>query len=101
GIITERSQDEIVFFHAAFREHLAGSEISGWDLERQIQFARDNSDNPRWRGALLSLFKYLSRNSDVSKIISAIQDNCVGEFNTVERRLLLAEAAFTCSSKIG
>jgi hypothetical protein len=101
GLIAERGPDEIAFFHAAFREHLAGFEISRWELEQQIKFGCENSDNPRWRGALLSLFKFLPRNTDVSKIINAIKDGCIGEHNTVERRLLLAEAAFSCSSKIG
>lgn len=101
GLIVERSPGEIAFFHAAFREHLAGFEMSRWELEEQIRFVSKNADNPRWRGAFLSLFRFLSRNTDVSKIIKAIKDGSIGEHNTVERRLLLAEAAFSCASKIG
>ena len=45
GLLVERGPEELGFCHAAFREHLAGLELTTWTLEDQVEF----EDRPAMR----------------------------------------------------
>ncbi len=101
GLLVERGPDEVAFCHAAFREHLAGLELGTWDLALQKDFARENADNPRWRAPIISMLQSLRRQSDIEGILGAIRGAAEHDVESTDRRLLLAEAAFSLASRGG
>ena len=94
GLLVERGPEEIVFCHAAFREHLAGLELATWAMEDQVNFVSDHAGEPRWRGAVLALLQSLRRKADVEQLLEAIRGEQEGEPDSADRRLLLADGAF-------
>ena len=101
GLLVERGPDELAFCHAAFREHLAGLELSTWELEDQVEFVAGHAGEPRWRGAVLALLQSLKRRADVERILVAIQEVREGTPDSADRRLLLADGAFATASLSG
>lgn len=101
GLIVERSADEIGFCHAAFREHLAGLELARWPLQAQSELARTRGGDPRWRGPLLALLQALTRQEEIEKILTSIQALESDSEDSLERRLLLADAVFAIASRAG
>lgn len=100
GLLVERSPQDIAFCHATFREHLAGFELERWSFEHQKEFADKFADDPRWRGPILALLQCLRRQSDVQGILQEIKGDSYDEHST-DRRLLLAEAAFSVAPLAG
>ena len=101
GLLVERGPEELAFCHAAFREHLAGLELTTWPLENQVGFVSGHAGEPRWRGAILALLQSLKRRADVERILEAIRDESEGDTDSIDRRLLLAEGAFATASLSG
>ena len=101
GLLVERGPQELVFCHAAFREHLAGLELATWKLEDQVEFVSAHAGEPRWRSAILSLLQSLQRPADVERILEAIGDEQEGAPDLTDRRLLLADGAFATASLSG
>lgn len=101
GLLVERSSDEVAFCHAAFREHLAGLELSRWSLEEQSQFASRHADDPRWRAAILVLVQSTKRKQEVEAILQSIRTRLGKMGRTPERRALLTEAAFSAAANAG
>lgn len=101
GLLVERGPEELAFCHAAFREHLAGLEIATWALEDQVNFVSSHASEPRWRGAILALIQSLKRRGDVDRMLEAIREEREGEPGLTDRRLLLAECAFSSAAVSG
>ena len=101
GLLVERGPQEIVFCHAAFREHLAGLELATWAMEDQVDFVSDHAGEPRWRAAVLALLQSLRRKGDVERLLGAIRGEQKGEPDSADRRLLLADGAFATASVSG
>ncbi|MFC4314318.1 NACHT domain-containing protein [Steroidobacter flavus] len=101
GALLERVGDEIAFRHAALREHLAGIELSRRRLEDQCQFAAENADDPRWRASIIALVQSARSQSSTEAILKAIRGREACPPDMLERRLLLAEAAFTVGTTAG
>ena len=101
GLLVEHGPDELAFCHAAFREHLAGLELGRWTLEDQIEFVSRHADEPRWRGTIVALIQSLKRRSDVEPVLEAIQGDDGVAAGSVDRRLLLADCAFSAASRSG
>ena len=101
GLLIECGPDELMFCHAAFREHLAGLELCTWDLEAQTKFVFHEADDPRWRGPILVLLQSLDRRTDLEQILKALQGEDNGSSMSTNRRLLLAEGAFATASFSG
>ena len=100
GLLVEVGPDAVAFCHSSFREHLAGLELESWSLERQVEFVGAHADEPRWRGAILTLVQSSKRRTDVERLLDAIGgDSSVAP--SVDRRLLLAECAFASASVSG
>ena len=101
GLLLERGPDELAFCHAAFREHLAGLELATWSFEDQIEFAKANSHDPRWRGAILALLQSTPRPLEVQKLLTEVRkSNPIGAANT-NRTILLADAVFALTTATG
>ena len=102
GLLIESGPNELMFCHAAFREHLAGLELATWPLKNQLEFVADHSDNPRWRRTIVTLVHSLSRKDDAERILRAMQEmENNADADSIDRRLLLAECAFTTTSLSG
>ena len=101
GLLVEHGPDELAFCHAAFREHLAGLELGRWTLRDQIEFVSGHADEPRWRGTIVALIQSLRRRSDVERVLEAIQGDDGVAAASVDRRLLLADCAFSAGSRSG
>ena len=63
-------------------------------VDRQRLFVATNADSPRWRAAILSCLQSLRRPEEVEALLSCIQDGGGEREASLDRRLLLAEAAF-------
>ena len=102
GLLIENGTNELTFCHAAFREHLAGLELAAWPLEKQLKFVADHSDEPRWRGTIVTLVQSLGQKDDVEKILQVMQEKeHNGDVGSINRRLLLADCVFTAESLSG
>ena len=102
GLLLERGPDELAFCHAAFREHLAGLELSTWSLDDQREFVQAHADDPRWRGPILSMLHSLPRRVEIQGLLAEIPTgttrNPALEHNKI---VLLADAVFSLPSASG
>ena len=101
GLLVESGPNEIAFCHPAFREHLAGLELESWPLSQQAEFVSVRADEPRWRGAILTLVQSFHRRTDVERILSSIQARTEHVAASVDRQLLLADCAFAAGPLCG
>ena len=101
GLLVEHTPDELAWCHAAFGEHLAGLELARWTSQDQFEFVSGRADEPRWRGAIVTLVQSLKRSNDVEGVFEAIEGGGGGTASSVDRRLLLAECAFSTASRSG
>jgi hypothetical protein len=101
GLLLERGPDELAFCHAAFREHLAGLNMSVWPLEEQTAFVRDHGSDPRWRGAILSVLQSMPRHGEVQELLRQISDAGSRGSSESSRRILLADAVFALAGAAG
>ncbi|MNO42179.1 NACHT domain protein [compost metagenome] len=94
GLLVNKSQLEIGFFHRAFQEYLTAVYISRLPFEKQIQIIELHSTDPQWREVILALMQLNSRSEEVKQIIIRIKNKkiLIHEKDYVD--LLLFEAAF-------
>ena len=101
GLLVERGPEELAFCHGAFREHLAGLELAARTLEAQVEFVSSHAGEPRWRDVILAMLQSLKHRADVERILEAIRAEQEREPNSRNRRLLLADSAFTTAAVSG
>lgn len=101
GLLVESGPEELAFCHPAFREHLAGLELDSWSLERQVSFVSVQADDPRWRGAILTLVQSSRRKTEVELVLESIRSGSKDAPPSVDRRLVLADCAFAAAPMCG
>ena len=101
GLLVERGPEELAFCHGAFREHLAGLELATRTLGAQVEFVSTHAGEPRWRDVILAMLQSLKHRADVERILEAIRAEQEREPNSRNRRLLLADSAFTTAAVSG
>lgn len=94
GIIVNKSQNEIGFYHRTIQEYLTAFYISRLPLKEQIEIVSSHATSPLWREVILGLFQITRRPEDIESFVQSI--NAL-PLKHVERQYIsefLAEIAF-------
>ena len=96
GILVEKSPLTVGFLHRAFQEFLAASHLNAQDLVAQCELFSRWAGDPQWRDVLLFTAQAATRESDVERIVEAIDAGaCADPAIDWSRELLLCDIAFS------
>jgi hypothetical protein len=99
GLLIEKGPSEVGFAHACLDEYLSAMHVQNLPLDQVIEFTKKNCSNQRWRNVIAILIAITTRSTEIDQIVKAIETTESDVLGTINRRFLLADAAFG-SSKI-
>ncbi|MGO9444625.1 MAG: NACHT domain-containing protein [Thiobacillaceae bacterium] len=103
GLLVEKAPGEVTFVHALFEETLAGIHLAGWSLEKQEDFVKRESGNPRWTTSILVMLHTLPRQSDIDQLLRRAFSQTLPAGADMVRQSLAAEVVFgdfKCSPRL-
>ncbi len=97
GLLIEKVPGEVGFAHASLEEYLTAVHIQNWPLDKLIEFVKEKAGSQRWRNVIANLIAITTRPAEIDQIIAAIQSVETDVLGTINRRVLLADVAFSPS----
>ncbi|HEY0101041.1 MAG TPA: NACHT domain-containing protein, partial [Pyrinomonadaceae bacterium] len=94
GLLVERSQSEIGFFHRALQEYLAAYHLSTISHNERVSIVEEHCVEPQWREVILNLFSILNSIDEVSSYVRSAFKRQVAPHERYEIEQLLAEVVF-------
>ena len=95
GVLVQKSPTEVGFLHRAFQEFLAARHVASLDLDQQLALLSDHATDPRWREVILFVAQACDRQSDVERLVTALEAAVAASpDDSWSVDLLLAEIAF-------
>lgn len=73
GLLIRKSPLHIGFFHRAFQEFLAATQLSEQDIEDQVSQVGRRCQDPQWHEVLLCLFARSTRPNEMMRFVQAIE----------------------------
>lgn len=94
GILVERSQLELGFFHRSFQEYLTAYRLSKLDIDQQTKIICSNINNHLWREVILCFFYLIKRPSELKGLIETIRNLSLNEKDKYYVNLIIYEIVF-------
>ncbi|MGC2236180.1 MAG: NACHT domain-containing protein [Pyrinomonadaceae bacterium] len=94
GILVQKSQNDIGFFHRALQEYLTAYYISTMDFTDQLRIVEERCIDPQWHEVILGLFSLTNRAEDIKSIIEKVKNRNVNFAEKFSIDLLLSEVVF-------
>ncbi len=94
GILVEKSQLEIGFFHRSFQEYLTAYRLSKLDIDEQIRIICGNINNPLWKEVILCFIHLIKRPNEIKKLIEQLRDITFNEKEKYNVNLIIYEIIF-------
>jgi len=95
GILVEKSNDELGFFHRTLQEYLAAFHLSNLSFSEQKNIIALNIINPLWREVILCYFYLLKRPDEVGKILEDIRNLDLNENDKYYVNLITYDIIFS------
>jgi hypothetical protein len=93
GVLVNRSQTDLGFFHRIVQEYLAACHLASQSLEEQLGVVETKGGDPQWREVLLSLFSMTPRSGDIRAFVEAIRTKAAHPFDRLYADELTTEVA--------
>lgn len=94
GILVERSQLELGFFHRSFQEYLSAYGLSKLDINKQTKIICSNFSNPLWREVILCFVYLIKRPNELKALIEEIRKLPFNEKDKYYINLIIYEIVF-------
>jgi energy-coupling factor transporter ATP-binding protein EcfA2 len=100
GVLVQKSPRDVGFLHRVFQEFLAAKHLSTQDLDVQLDVVRAHATEARWRDILLFTTYFLTRASEIDRVVTVLEEKKVGDPDRDwSVTLLLADIAFGTMSR--
>ncbi len=101
GILIERSNEELGFYHRLLQEYLAARYISRRPFEEQIECIKDKALDPQWSEVIQGIVHEISRKDEIKAIIEALEKlkNNVNLKDRYHLNLLIYQVVFCTGAR--